>query len=166
MPPAGLTLLAATTRPAAQVLFSSMFCLPLVAGSVIEFIRFNGAFQLTMHLIGQGSVAKPPAPTIAGAHMHTQLPGDATGRTREAQQKGGQNPIRERPLALGEERLRQVVKGTPAVFAAVAFEARSVMISTPGTNLLAVAMGTLQGAIFPPQRMDIGVASVGMEELV
>jgi hypothetical protein len=74
--------------------------------------------------------------------------------------------LRERPLALGEERLRQVVKGTPAVFAAVAFEARSVMISTPGTNLLAVAMGTLQGAIFPPQRMDIGMARVGMEELV
>jgi hypothetical protein len=40
------------------------------------------------------------------------------------------------------------------------------MISTPGTNLLAVAMGTLQGAIFPPQHIDIGVASVGMEELV
>jgi hypothetical protein len=46
--------------------------------------------------------------------------------------------MRERPLALGEERLRQVVKGTPAVFAAVAFEARSVMIDTPGTNRSAV----------------------------
>src|SRR6266511_2216389 len=35
---ARLALLAAMTRPASQGLFSSPFCLPLVAGGVIEFI--------------------------------------------------------------------------------------------------------------------------------
>ena len=74
--------------------------------------------------------------------------------------------MRERPLALGEERLRQVVKGTPTVFATVAFESRSVMIGTPGTDLWTVAMGTLERTIFPTQSMEVGVAGFGTEELV
>ncbi len=74
--------------------------------------------------------------------------------------------MRKRPLTLGEECLRQVVKGTPTVFAAVAFEPRSVRVRPPRTNLWTVAMGTLEQAIFPPQSTEVGVAAFGTEELV
>ena len=57
MTPARLALLAATTWPASQGLWSAWLCLALLASRVIEFIRLNRARQLTIHLIGQSSVA-------------------------------------------------------------------------------------------------------------
>jgi hypothetical protein len=43
--------------------------LALLTSGVIELIRFNGALQLTIGLIGDGGIAQPPAPAIARAAM-------------------------------------------------------------------------------------------------
>jgi hypothetical protein len=83
MAPAGLALLAATTRSATQRLLPALPRLSLVASGMVEVIRFNRAFQLAVHLIGQGRIAQPPAPAVAGPDMDAQLSGDATRRTRE-----------------------------------------------------------------------------------
>jgi hypothetical protein len=40
------------------------------------------------------------------------------------------------------------------------------VVRAPGTSVVALTTGTLERTIFPPQRMDIGIAGVGMEELV
>jgi hypothetical protein len=40
------------------------------------------------------------------------------------------------------------------------------MVGAPGTNLGALAMGTLERAIFPAQSMEVGLTLFGMEELV
>jgi hypothetical protein len=166
MAPARLVLLATTTRPASQALFPACRCLALLASRVIEFIRFNRACQLAIHLIGQGSIASPPTPTIAGADIDTQLPGHTTRRTREAQQKSGEDPVDERPFALGEQCVGEVVEGAPTAVAPVAFDPWPIVVCAPRTDVLALAPGTLEWTIFPPKRMDIGVAGVGVEELV
>jgi hypothetical protein len=57
MTTARLALLAATTRPVSQGLFPTLLCLALLASRVIEFIRFNRARQLAIHLIGQSGIA-------------------------------------------------------------------------------------------------------------
>src|SRR5438045_1423619 len=48
MTPPGLALLPAPTRAASQVLWPSVFRLPLAAGGVIEFIRFYRALHLAL----------------------------------------------------------------------------------------------------------------------
>jgi hypothetical protein len=133
---------------------------------VIEFIRFNRAFQLALHLIGQGRIAQPLAPPIAGPEMDIQLSDDATRRTRETEEKGGQNPVRQRPLALVQQGMGKVVEGALAAMAPVAFAPGSVVVMAPRIDVVAVASGTLQRAIFPPQGMDVGVTLLGAEELV
>jgi hypothetical protein len=77
----------------------------LVPCEVVALIRFNGALPLTLPFIGQRRIAQPPAPAIAGADMYPHLPGNATGRPGETPEKGRDDPVRERLLALGEERL-------------------------------------------------------------
>src|SRR5437899_8833514 len=52
MPTPGLALLAAPTRSAPQGLLPTLRRLPLVARSVREVIRFDGARQLALHLMG------------------------------------------------------------------------------------------------------------------
>jgi hypothetical protein len=69
MTPAGLTLLAATTRSASQALCPALFRLALLASGVVEFIRFNGPLYLALHLIGQSGIAQLPTPAIAGPDM-------------------------------------------------------------------------------------------------
>ena len=56
----------------------------------------------------------------------------------------------ERPLAMGKERLSQVIEGAPTACAPVALEPWPVVIGASGTDLGAVAMGTLDRAILPP----------------
>src|SRR5687767_11725766 len=131
MPSAGLALLAATPRSAAQRLLPSMFGLSLLPGGVIEVIGFHDPFQLTLLLVGEGSIAQPPAPPIACADMDAQLSGNTPRRTRQTQQEGGQNPVGERPLALVKQRLRQIVERPPTGFATVAFETWSIMVRAP-----------------------------------
>jgi hypothetical protein len=99
MAPPGLAFLAAATRSTAQGLLTTRLGLSLMAGGVIELIGFHRPVQLTRHLIGQGGVAQPPTPPIPGPDMDAQLPGNATRRTRQAQQKGGENPVHDRALA-------------------------------------------------------------------
>src|SRR5262245_51740146 len=54
----GLTLLAAPPCAAAQRLLPALLGLALLPSGVIEVIRFHGAFQLAVHLVGQGGIAQ------------------------------------------------------------------------------------------------------------
>jgi hypothetical protein len=64
--------------------------------------------------------------------------------------------------------LTQEIEGALAalLFTAVALQARLVVICPPGTNIVALTSGTLEGTIFPPQRMDVRLTLVDVEELV
>src|SRR5215471_16009495 len=73
MTPTRLTFLAAPTRSTPQRLLSTLFGLSLLTSGVIELIRFDSPFQLLLHVIGQRSVAQPPAPPITGADMDPHL---------------------------------------------------------------------------------------------
>jgi hypothetical protein len=74
--------------------------------------------------------------------------------------------VRQRPLPLGQQRVREIVKGTPTAVAPVALQSWPIVVYALGTDIVALASRTVQGAIFPPQCMDIGVAGVSVEELV
>ena len=82
--------------------------------------------------------------------MQTHFSGDATRRARQTEQKGGQNPVRERPFTLMEQDVREIVEGALAAVAPVAFTPGSVVIIAPRVDVMAVAPGALQWAIFPP----------------
>src|SRR5262245_26063763 len=69
MPPTGSALLATTTGAASQRFLATALRLSLLASGVIEVIRFHGALQLPLHLVGQGGIAQPPTPAIARADM-------------------------------------------------------------------------------------------------
>jgi hypothetical protein len=166
MATAGLVFLAATTRLATQRLLPAPLGLPLVAGGLVEVIRFNRAFQLALHLVRQCGIPQPPAPTIAGPDMDPYLPRDTPRRTGETEQNGRQNPVRQRPLALVEQGVGEGVEGALAAVAPGAFAPRAVVVRPPRIDVLAVTPGTLQGAIFPSERMDRGVACVRVAELV
>src|SRR2546421_12232774 len=96
VPPPGLAFLAAPTRPASYGLLPTLLRLALVPRRVIEVISFDRALQLALHLVGQGGIAQPPAPPIAGPDMHPYLSGKTPRRTGEAEQKGGKYPVRQR----------------------------------------------------------------------
>jgi hypothetical protein len=85
---------------------------------------------LPIGFVGEGRVAQPPTPAIARPPMHPQLPGNAARRTRQAQQDGGQNPVRQRALAAVQERAREVIEGALAVlfFTAVALQSGLVVV--------------------------------------
>jgi hypothetical protein len=76
--------------------------------------------------------------------------------------------VHHRALAAGQERACEVIEGALAgvLFTAVAFQAGLVVVRAPGTDVVAPTAGTLAWAIFPPQRMDIRLTSIGVEELV
>src|SRR5215468_5256185 len=135
---------------------------------MVELIGFDRPVQLTADLRGEGGIPEPPTPPIDGADMDPQLPGDAPRCTRQAQQKGGQNPVHHRALAAIQECAREVIEGALAalLFAAVAFQSRLVVVRAPGTDVVALTAGTLEWAIFPPQRMDIRLTRFSVEELV
>ena len=60
----------------------------------------------------------------------------------------------------------EVVEGAVAAVAPVAQTPGSIVVLPPRIDVLALASGTLEWALFPPQRMDIGVTLVDVEELV
>ncbi len=74
--------------------------------------------------------------------------------------------MRERPLALGQQRVGEVVEGAPTACTPIAFEPWPVMVGAPGTDVVALAPGTVERPIFPPQGPEVGVAGVGTKELV
>jgi hypothetical protein len=80
--------------------------------------------------------------------------------------KAAEDPECERPFALGEQGVGEVVEGAPTAVAPVAFHPWPVVIMAPRTDGVALAPGTLERTIFPPERMDIGVAGINVEELV
>src|SRR6516162_5144287 len=149
MPPTRLALLAAPTRAAAQGFLPALLGLALLPRGVIEVIRFHGAFELAMHLIGQRSIAQPPAPPIARTAMHPQLSRHTARRARKAQQEGGENPVWQRALALMEQRIGEVVEGAPTAVAPVAFTPRSVVVRPPRIDVLTLAPGVLSTIMWP-----------------
>ena len=65
-----------------------------------------------------------------------------------------------------QEGIGEVVEGTLAAVTPGAFATRSILIRAPLANVVALAPRTLQRTIFPPERMDVGLALFGIEELV
>src|SRR5215813_11732131 len=168
MAPAGLAFLATPPWLAAQRFLPTMFGLAFLTSRVIEIIRFHGALQLPRHLVGQGGIAQPPTPAIARPPMHPQLAGNTARGTRQAQEKRRENPVHDRALAAIQERSCEVIEGALAtlLFTAVAFEAGLVVVGAPRTDVVALTPRTLEGPIFPPQRMDVGVTVIDVEEVV
>jgi len=60
----------------------------------------------------------------------------------------------------------KIVAGALAAIAPVALAPGAVVVCPPGIDVLTLAPGALEWALFPPQRMDIGVTVFGVEELV
>src|SRR5215471_4819129 len=86
--------------------------------------------------------------------------------TRQAQQKGRENPVHDRALAAIQECAREVIEGTLTVllFTAVALQSGLVVVGTPRTDVVALTPRTLEGPILPAQPMDIGLTRFGVEE--
>ena len=74
--------------------------------------------------------------------------------------------MRQRPLALREQGMGEVVEGALAAVTPIAFAPGAVVVLPPRIDVLALAPGTLEGPIFPPECMDVGLTLVGVEELV
>src|SRR5262249_56932750 len=100
--------------------------------------------------------------------MDPQLSGNAARGTRQAQQKRRENPVHKRTLAAVQERSREVIEGALAVlfFTAVALQPGLVVVGAPRTDIVALTPRTLEGPIFPAQRMDVGLTRFGIEEVV
>ncbi len=74
--------------------------------------------------------------------------------------------MRQRPLALGQQRVREVVEGAPTAVAPVTFQSWSIVVRAPGPNVVALTPGTVEQTIFPPQCMHIRLTLIGVEELM
>ena len=117
--------------------FFPLFRLPLMASGVIELIRFHGALELPLHLVGQGGIAQPPTPALARPHMPPQFLGHAARGTRQAQEKRRKNPMHDRALAAIQERSHEVIEGALAVLllTAVALQSGLVVEAPHGPTL-------------------------------
>ena len=60
----------------------------------------------------------------------------------------------------------EVIEGALATVTPVPFTPGAIVILPPRIHIPALAPGTLEGTIFPPQRMDVGLTLVNVEELV
>jgi hypothetical protein len=65
-----------------------------------------------------------------------------------------------------EQGMGQIIEGPLAAVAPVALAPRAVVVLPPGIDILALAPGTLERTLLPPERMDVGVTVFGIEELV
>ena len=72
----------------------------------------------------------------------------------------------QRPVTLVQQSIGEVVEGALAAMAPLTFAPGSVLVCAPASNVVALASRALQRTVFPPQGMEIGVAGVGVEELV
>jgi hypothetical protein len=70
------------------------------------------------------------------------------------------------PLALGQQRVDEVVAGTPPAVTPIACASWPVMGCAPRADRVALATGTRERAILPAPRMDVGLALFGTEELM
>ena len=62
--------------------------------------------------------------------------------------------------------ISEVVEGALTTMAPVAFAPGALLVGAPASNMVALAARTLQRTIFPPERMNIGLALFSVEELV
>jgi hypothetical protein len=60
----------------------------------------------------------------------------------------------------------EVVEGALAAVTPIALAPRAIVVRAPGIDVLALAPRTRKGAFFPPERVDVGLAVFGVEELV
>src|SRR5215475_10126971 len=60
----------------------------------------------------------------------------------------------------------EVVEGALAAMTPVALAPGAILVRAPAANVITLAARTLQRTVFPPERMDVGVALVGVEEVV
>ena len=65
-----------------------------------------------------------------------------------------------------QEGLGEVIEGALTAVAPVAFAPGTVLVRAPAANVVALAPGTLEWTIFPPQRTDVRLALFGVEELM
>jgi len=98
--------------------------------------------------------------------MDPHLPRNTPGRTGKAQQKGREDPVCQRPLALVQQGVGEVVKGALTAVAPVAFAPRAIVVIALRIDSVALAPGTLEWTIFPSQRMEVGLTLFDVEELV
>src|SRR5918997_1481914 len=98
--------------------------------------------------------------------MDPHLPRNTLGRTGQAYQKGREDPVCQRPLALVQQGIGEVVEGALAAMTPVAFASGAVVVRAPASNVVALASRTVARTIFPSERMDVGVALFGVEKLV
>jgi hypothetical protein len=62
--------------------------------------------------------------------------------------------------------MSEVVEGPLAAVTPIAFAPGSIVVLPPRIDILALAPRTLEGPIFPPQRMNVNLTLVDVEELV
>ena len=76
--------------------------------------------------------------------------------------------MQQRAFAAIQQRAREVIAGVLAglLFPAVALQSRLLVVRPPRTDVVALTAGTLQGPLFPAQRMEVGLTRVGAEEVV
>jgi hypothetical protein len=65
-----------------------------------------------------------------------------------------------------QQGMGEVVEGALAAMAPVALAPGVVVVRAPRIDVMAIATGTWQWAIFPPQCVDVGLTLFGAEELV
>src|SRR5215831_12321829 len=114
-----------------------------MARRMVEVISFHRPVQLTSELIGEGSIAPPPTPAIAGPDMDPQFSGNAPRGTRQAQEKGGEHPVHHRALAAVQERAGEVIEGAFAalLFATVTFQSGLGVVRAPRTDVETLTAG-------------------------
>jgi hypothetical protein len=62
--------------------------------------------------------------------------------------------------------MSEIVEGALAAITPVTLTPGAIVVLPPGIDVLTLAPGTLEGTIFPPQRMDVRLALFEAEELV
>src|SRR5882724_242787 len=157
-PPARRALLAAAARPASPGLVPAVGRWARVPAGVIACVGVHRAAHLARHRLGPRGLAPPPAPTRARAARDAARPGAAPRRTRQAPHAGGAPPGRQRPRAWGHQRVRERSERTPTAGAPVAVESWAIVGIAPGTEVWALATGTWERALLPPQRATRGLA--------
>ncbi len=62
--------------------------------------------------------------------------------------------------------MSEIVEGALAAITPVTLTPGAIVVLPPRIDVLTLAPGTLEGTIFPPQRMDVRLALFEAEELV
>src|ERR671924_445551 len=75
-------------------------------------------------------------------------------------------PVGQRSRALVQQGRGEVVEGALPALAPVALTPGPVVVLAPRIDIVTVAPGTLEGAIFPPQGVNVSLTVFGAEELV